>query len=393
MSAMPLVSTVLVLLETFYAGVKFLFTCQLMADSIPIQSTTIVLAQADADLYELARVLELVLPESHYSRSKRKQFQQQIQYLEQWQNDNTRLFQEALWHEERQTYLSKYYDPVSGQMEWVDDAVSNNLLAFWNVAAIENDPMQYSKDNVDKDTDLSRERLKEMSLQLLRRGGNKDRPYSFDCGSFPLWSKGGCQEKYYAPTTSTRKPEKVPIIQPIMNYLVASGLWRNDDLETFGRYMSDESLDLLWFRSTGVYGEAYSVSAPYSNLATLDTCGNTSTLTAAIVYNIMVPDPAHAHRIPLPPIRRSWVITLITVELFVAFSIGVSCLVVSLNLVRTLRHSTRLGEPGEPSDGYDFNDDSGTNTYYDATSVTMPPDDRESESEEEPFLRGNDGRN
>jgi len=144
------------------------------------------------------------------------------------------------------------------------------------------------------------------------------------------------------------------MIQPLVNYLIANGLLQNDDnfLDTFGRYISSQSLHLINAQSNNVtnaaanvddsaiFGEMYSAFWPYQNLATLDRCGNTSTLTAAIAYNLLIPDPSHLNRLPLPPIQRGWVITLITVELFMAFSIGVSCLLLSLNLI----HKTRLDD-------------------------------------------------
>ena len=346
-----------------------------------------VLSQADADLYRLGRVLQLILPESYYSRSRRKEFQQQLQMLLQWQDDNARLFQDVLWHGAHKTYLSKCYNATTSEMEWIEDAVSNNLLAFWNVAAIEeeSDLAQYNANDEDI-IETTREQLKDLSMQLLRRD-DKGELYSFDCGRFPLWSEGGCETGAEA-ISEQAGTRKWPVIQPVVNYLVASGLWRNSDLETFGRYMSEASLDLFCYQAAGIFGESFAVSAPYQNLANCDVCGNTSTATAAIVFNFLVPDAARAHRIPLPPIQRRWVITLITVELFVAFSIGVSCLILSFNLVR-LNSTIIGGEPGEPSDAYDFNDDTGTQTYYDATSMTMPEDNSGQGGEEQPFLQAN----
>ena len=152
------------------------------------------------------------------------------------------------------------------------------------------------------------------------------------------------------------------MIQPIVNYLVASGLLQNAEyLDTFGQYISSQSLRLFYHdnnqkperhhpyhvenTTTTVFADAYSAFYPNHNLASQhDICGNTSTLTAAIVYNFRVPDPTHANRLPLPPIRRSWVITLITVELFVAFSIGVSCLVLSFSQYRKLLRDSIIVE-------------------------------------------------
>ena len=81
----------------------------------------------------------------------------------------------------------------------------------------------------------------------------------------------------------------------MINYLLANGMLRSDRLETFGQYLAGQSLELL----SHEFGEAYRAASPYDNLATLDSCGNTSTLTAAIVYNFLVPDPPQR-----PQVRR-----------------------------------------------------------------------------------------
>ncbi|CAB9525764.1 expressed unknown protein [Seminavis robusta] len=320
-----------------------------------------VLAQADDDLYRLAQILERVLPDASLS--------QQMSILETWQLDNARLLQQVLWNPQYQTYMSKYYNSQQQKMEWLDTvAVSNNLLPFWNVAATgdivdaddnsaDDDDLSGNKkrkqkrqpnsgkmEHDDNDDDpanskklsaLAREHWQDLSLQLLRRDGR----FAFDCGSFPIWSMG-CQD-------SVGHNESHPIIQPIVNYLVSSGLFQSDKMEIFSNYLSGQSLSLFVRpnmdidstsrRGPTYFGEAFGVETPYPNLAACDICGNTSTITAAIVYNFRSPDPTHANRLPLPPIRRSWVITLVTIELFVAFSIGVSCLVVSFSLVRKLQ--------------------------------------------------------
>jgi hypothetical protein len=58
-----------------------------------------------------------------------------------------------------------------------------------------------------------------------------------------------------------------------------------------------------------------------------------STLTAAIVLDILIPDKEFTYESE-PPISSSSVIFLIAAELVVAFAVGVVCLVLSLNLMQ-----------------------------------------------------------
>ena len=392
-----------------------------------------ILAQADADLHQLARVLEMVLPENFYAGAARRKLKRHIKTIEGWQTENRQLLEGTLWDARQGTYQSKVYNATSGQMEFVDVAVSNNLIPFWYVAATR--PADYRNTNSHKHgnsggnggrlvtinlnhdneaaamTELARQHWKDLSLQLLRR----DDRFAFDCGPFPLWSQGCAQYREF----TTTKP---PIIQPIVNYLIANGLLQNDDnyLDTFGRYISTHSLQMIGSTSNTtanttdatIFGEAYSAFWPYQNLATLDTCGKTSTLTAAITYNLVVPDPSHVNRLPLPPIRRSWVITLITVELFMAFSIGVSCLLLSFSLLRKTRLEDDGALTGDEAisltrddvfqDEYVENgerSDQGATPYYDATAITSSPGrttpspERNTEREEDSSFFSNLGLN
>ena len=309
------------------------------------------LAQADADLHRLARVLKMVLPQNYFGGATHHKLEQQLTAIKRWREENRAMLENELWNDRHNTYQSKFYNATSGRMEFLSVAVSNNLLPFWYSDATkspeegEDEHNHMANSNEENSTlmDLAKHHWKDIAMQLIRREGR----FAFDCGPYPLWSQGCSQ--YRASAT----PE-LPMIQPLVNYLIANGLLQNDDnfLDTFGHYISSQSLHLINAQSNNVtnaaanvddsaiFGEMYSAFWPYQNLATLDRCGNTSTLTAAIAYNLLIPDPSHLNRLPLPPIQRGWVITLITVELFMAFSIGVSCLLLSLNLI----HKTRLDD-------------------------------------------------
>lgn len=65
----------------------------------------------------------------------------------------------------------------------------------------------------------------------------------------------------------------------------------------------------------------------------LGECGMSFTLTSAIVYDMFVPDKEFTYKYA-PPISNGWVLFLIVAELLVAFVIGVSCIVLNLNLMK-----------------------------------------------------------
>jgi hypothetical protein len=52
---------------------------------------------------------------------------------------------------------------------------------------------------------------------------------------------------------------------------------------------------------------------------------------------MMVPDKPFSYK-PTPPIKNSWVIVLVVAEIIMAFSIGLSCLILSLHLMRRLNN-------------------------------------------------------
>ena len=376
-----------------------------------------ILAQGDADLHQLARVLLMVLPENFYGGSTRRKLKKQLETIEGWQTENRRILEVDLWDDRYNTYQSKLYNNTSGEMEFIDVAVSNNLIPFWYVAATTEIDSDYQNSNANKkhggnhiggsDIDAApnsyldhdhdagamiertQQHWRDISMQLIR---HKDR-FAFDCGTYPLWSQG-CDQYESLVNTSTAPP----MIQPFVNYLIANGLLQNDDnyLDIFGHYISSQSLHMIIHSSnttatknatnTTVFGEAYSAFAPYQNLANLDRCGMTSTLTAAIAHNMLVPDPSHVDRLPLPPIQRSWVITLITVELILAFSIGVSCILLSFCLMRKTsfelaseqngNEANRLMDHDHYENDYDEHvTQEGTPPYYyDATTMSSSPD-------------------
>jgi len=168
-----------------------------------------------------------------------------------------------------------------------------------------------------------------MSSQLLQHSGQ----FSFYCGDYPLWSIGGCEGAFQLGS---------PLILFLLNYRVSKGLRRNKEVG-LAHFLERSSLNLICglpnsdesdlndcFQSQR-FASAYNATS-YLPVGK-DECGLSSTLTAAIVVDMLIPDKAFRYESE-PPISSSSVIFLIAVELVVAFGVGVTCLILSLNLMR-----------------------------------------------------------
>jgi hypothetical protein len=167
-----------------------------------------------------------------------------------------------------------------------------------------------------------------MAEHLLQRHGH----FSFYCGDYPLWSVGGCESS------------GSPSILLLLNYLLTKGLWHNNEVG-FSDFLRRSTLNLICklpnsdeSNLTGCfdYPEQFALAFNATSQLPLgtDKCGLTSTLTAAVVVDMLIPDPDHFKYESEPPISSSSVIFLIAVELALAFGVGIACLLLSLNLMR-----------------------------------------------------------
>ena len=207
--------------------------------------------------------------------------------------------------------------------------------------------------------------MQRMSNQLLQRMGN----FSFSCGDYPLWSVGGCGGNSHGDTIANNGTTATQWVEygeeddgltsakilPLLNYRVSKGLQRNNEAG-IGHYLQASTLNLICgllntaddsnlnnCNTSLFFADAYDASSnhlPLGNKNNMnnndgDECSLSSTLTAAIALDMLLPDKAF-HYESEPPISSSSVIFLIAVELVVAFGIGVSCLLLSLNLMRRI---------------------------------------------------------
>jgi hypothetical protein len=166
--------------------------------------------------------------------------------------------------------------------------------------------------------------VEQMSSHLLQRSGR----YSFYCGDYPLWSLGGCGES----------DDSTLIVLMLRNYRVSKGL-RNNKETGIAHFLERSSLNLICGQPNSDdsditnCSEIQRLSLAFNATSGLPLGGLTSTLTAAIVLDFLHPDKIFKYESG-PPISASSVIVLIAMELVVAFSVGLICLLLSLNLMR-----------------------------------------------------------
>ncbi|KAL3782346.1 hypothetical protein ACHAW5_003863 [Stephanodiscus triporus] len=165
--------------------------------------------------------------------------------------------------------------------------------------------------------------VEQMSSHLLQRSGQ----YSFYCGDYPLWSLGGCDES-----------DKSALILFLLNYRVAKGLRHNKEVG-LAHFLESSSLNLICGLPNSDESDltncnkSQRLAWAFNATSELPLGGLTSTLTAAIVLDFLHPDKIFKYESG-PPISSSSVIVLIAMELVVAFGIGLTCLLLSLNLMR-----------------------------------------------------------
>ena len=299
-----------------------------------------VLAQADHDLWHVSVWLSDLLSSSPLARRNPVSssfWDSKIATISKWIEQSNYVL-ELLWNQDEQSYLSQYAIPPSNStslpvptMVPCKVAVANNFMMFWK---------QWFKDDYDSYSQPQHHpHLEEMALQMLRRDGN----YSFDCGTFGLWTNG-CTN--------------FSSIDPKLNYFVGVGLRRNrDSVAAFGDYLTNQTITLICdSRGSAIVDESCAGNLtqfpemydsyhathllhfpriyPEESSPHFDDCGTSCTLTIAILAHLLFSEFPVMYPNHIPPIRNSWVITLITLELMIAFSVGATCVYLSLYLVQ-----------------------------------------------------------
>lgn len=293
------------------------------------------LAQGDRDL----RTVGLWLSAQDGAGTVSSSWATRMTRLDNWHRQNDYVMN-LLWHEQEKSFQSRYAIPSVNisespfpTMRYIPAPSANNLMIFWQDWNARLGSPSSLRNHELQDVVMD-EHLQDMAIQLLHHTGQN----SFDCdGSYPIWS-AGC---------SSTGPSNH--IDPRWNYFVGLGLSRNkDSFAPFGQYLTNATIELICNGDVTEYGkpidntcawnltrfqEAYRISLNKTTIH-LDECGATSMSTASILYQFLVDDFDFTSESPIPPIRNSWVITLITAELMIAFMVGVTCVLLSLHIVR-----------------------------------------------------------
>ena len=275
------------------------------------------LARADQDLVTMGEILgEEDIPQMNRpSRS-------ELDAVATW-SAQSRMVLDSLWDRDRRSYLSR-------------------SLVFERMSPIHNDTNPYAASNKTVTLhvpiasnfmatwvnlpEVSDNRATAMLFQLLQREGE----HAFNCDEYLIRSTGGCENK--------------AIIDPTTNYWVSYGLVHSG-ASGLGRYIRNSTLNLVCnlpnVDSTNLSICPEDVTFPDAYDALTGTalykggCGPTFTTSAAVVFNMLVPDKPFKY-VATPPLSSSWVIFLIALELFIALGIGLSCVLLSVRMMRRL---------------------------------------------------------
>ncbi|KAL7537843.1 hypothetical protein ACHAXR_008115, partial [Thalassiosira sp. AJA248-18] len=284
-------------------------THELFNSACPFQMVDVgfiaALSKADHDLLQIGEILdswdgmELARERSHTSK-------RMLHNL--WDDGKGSFFNQAinLALNANGTYSSN----TTSQLKL---PVGSNFLAFWDLQ---------SNSTI----------VESMSSHLLERSGQ----FSFYCGDYPLVTVGGCAESF-----GSEIPDSSSILF-LLNYRVSKGLSYNKQIG-LGKFLQSSSLNLICGLPNSYESNltdcldnqqfAIAYNATSHQPLSKDVCGLTSTLAAAIVLEMMIPDKAFKYDSP-PPISSSSVVFLIAGEMVVAFGVGIVCLLLSLNLMR-----------------------------------------------------------
>ena len=315
-----------------------------------------ILQRSNMNLLEIG----ILLQELH---SNKKPTRVQFRQMEEWIQRGRNLLEVELWNEERNNKSGGKVNKFNSRKEEEDweRGYFSEVLEFDHLE--NNDtgtlgPYVYNSSRTLLEPTLTNllvswnslipSRFQESIISpLLERRGK----FRFDCPldmyPVPVW--GECPE--------SNSDSNHRVVDPVLNYFLASGLEENG-AKGLGGYIQNSTLRLvcnhdqfLDSKSSTYNADSFCPNATFAPFFTtagdpsIDStcpCLGTSTMIAAVTYNILSSSNKVPFR-PPPPIQQSWVLLLIVVELTVAFTIGLSCLLVSLNLMRRL-HPVNPGE-------------------------------------------------
>ena len=273
---------------------------------------TAALSKADHDLLQIGQIL--------LDKNRRSQPSSYAMEMARYQSLRSKRMLYTLWDDSngifRNSIMNLTLNASCGMYQSNNDTAyplslpaGSNFAAFWE--SLTNSTM-----------------VEKMSSHLIEHSGQ----FSHYCGDYPLWSMGGCGVS------------DSPLIHVLLNYRVSKGLRYNNEFG-LAHFMQISSLNLMCGLlnsgepnfMTDCLGRQQRFAWAFNGTTQLPIgegeCGLTSTLSAAIVLDLLHPDKVFKYESE-PPISSSSVIVLIAMELVIAFSVGLTCLLLSLNIMR-----------------------------------------------------------
>ena len=302
-----------------------------------------VLARSNHDLDQMGKIL-------HESHSKKAPTTTQWGMIKGWIDLTDGLMEQQLFESESSgagRYVSRSLifaknDTIVGNVTTstfdyngsvsMESHSSGNLMAGWNI--------------------LNTSRFMSSVVDPLL---NRDGDFTFNCGAYPIWSwacssNAGTRNTVNSASAAAAAQSS---IHPLMNYWISIGLLRNGAAGV-GKFVQQSTLQLMCLQPddddalNNLSPESYSScdnltfasiynaqsGVPFPNSTQ---CDMTSTTSAALAYNLLIQDAPFSYK-PAPPMQNGWVIVLILAEIMIAFSVGLSCFLLSLNLLRRLKN-------------------------------------------------------
>lgn len=267
-----------------------------------------------------------------------------------------------MWNDDEGSFFNAILKYSSNYTTSVELPIGSNFNALW--ALLSNSTM-----------------LESMSSHLLESSGR----YSFNCGVYPIWSHGHCDESN----------NNSALINLLLNYRVSKGLRYNQE-GGLAHYLASSTLNLICDLPNADESYLIDCTAQQSQMAWAFNATShqplgrmTSTLTAAIVLDFLNPDKPFKYESG-PPISASGVIVLIAMELVAAFIVGSTCLLLSLNLMRRAKADEEgdtfvqiirdqqpeiellMQSPVEDSENNEATSDAGTWGLFSLSSLILP---------------------
>eukprot|EP00815_Leptocylindrus_aporus_P005832 CAMPEP_0116053922 /NCGR_PEP_ID=MMETSP0322-20121206/2480_1 /TAXON_ID=163516 /ORGANISM="Leptocylindrus danicus var. apora, Strain B651" /LENGTH=719 /DNA_ID=CAMNT_0003537187 /DNA_START=211 /DNA_END=2370 /DNA_ORIENTATION=+ len=300
-------------------------------------SIAALLVQADIDLESMADMINDI-------KSKDVVSNKELTRISDWKTESSGWL-EDLWREAEgtQSYLPSTVDET-GSISVVVVPIADNFMPVWRgwnrflKAHYPGGDELYSGEFRDY---KGGERFDSLIYQMTE-SKDSDSPYAFGCQTSNVVRSHGCnlsKDYFNGP----------PVISPMLNYFLSNGIVLNGDLGV-GHYIRNTTLNLVCELTPNsdsvsidecpldpVFAKRFNASNGEPRKSSSDlSCSVTNTATAAISYDLLFSDKEFDYDEGIP-IASVWVTVLIAAELTIALFIMLTCISMSVNLLRSLK--------------------------------------------------------